>query len=132
MDLRELPVLNVLKSLKSIIFHNNVEDTNPFCRNRLDYLKNLSRLTCINNILVDNMNIEQIINEERGVVVRGSEEDIDPDAAEEIIYQNFNQKEISKKNTAENKLNTKTKPVYKISSQTQNSAQISQKQNFMN
>ena len=78
------------------------------------------------------MNIEQIINEERGVVVRGSEEDIDPDTAEEIIYQNFNQKEISKKNTAENKLNTKTKPVYKISSQTQNSAQISQKQNFMN
>lgn len=79
MDLKELPVLNHLKNMKSIIFHNNFEDSNPFCRIRVEYLRALSRLKCINNISVDGMSTEQIINEERGVITRSIEDDMDVD-----------------------------------------------------
>lgn len=79
MDLKELPVLNHLKNMKSIIFHNNFEDSNPFCRIRVEYLRALSRLKCINNISVDGMSTEEIINEERGVITRSIEDDMDVD-----------------------------------------------------
>lgn len=92
MDLRELPVLNTLKNLKSIIFHNNVEDSNPFCRIRMQYLRALSKLKCINGITVDGLNVEQIVDEERGVINRPSEDDLDPEILQ--IYQNMNQQEI--------------------------------------
>lgn len=79
MDLKELSILNQLKNLKSIIFHNNFEDSNPFCRIRVEYLRALSRLKCINSITVDGLSTEQIINEERGVIARSIEDDMDFD-----------------------------------------------------
>ena len=108
MDLRELPVLNTLKNLKSIIFHNNVEDSNPFCRIRIQYLRALSKLKCINGITVDGLNVEQIINEERGVVIRNSEDDMDPEIQQQYSFQDQNEaEEIRKKQMEETQNNLK-------------------------
>ena len=130
MDLRELPVLNGLKNLESILFHNNVEDSNPFCRIRMQYLRALSKLKCINNLTVDGMTVEEIVDEERGKTQRRSDEDLDPEILQ--IYQNIHQQkpnleEIRQKELEEAALKQKSMPVYKV-----NSAQPPQpQQNFM-
>lgn len=106
MDLRELSVLNTLKNLKSVIFHNNVEDSNPFCRIRIQYLRALSRLKCINAITVDGLSVEDIVNEERGVTTRNSEDDMDP----EVLQLSFKDSERQRKQKEEVQANIQSIP----------------------
>lgn len=53
-DLRELPLLEKLTHLKSIIFHQDDEFTNPFCDSRLSYLEAIKNLALPSDAQIDN------------------------------------------------------------------------------
>ena len=76
-DLKELKVLDKLVNLQKVTFHNNQEDSNPFCRNRIEYLRALLKLRCIDRIEVDGMGVERMIDEEQGKVMRGPDDEVD-------------------------------------------------------